>query len=127
MSDLEGKVILLIYEGLDCMYDFRLTLNDIYANSSRDELEIVLFCEHYKTPEELRELREEFPCEFVIVSDFRGAESPVKAIYSGNETPHSAIIAPDGTVGEGMYTSAGLMTLLKLAGWPEHEIYGISK
>ncbi len=98
LSSLEGKNILLLYGGLDCMGpDGRTYLNDLYARTSRDDFEIVIYCPA-RNLKELQRVRASYPCEFPLVSDFLLDDTPVKILYGAQGTPTLFFIDRAGVV-----------------------------
>jgi peroxiredoxin len=98
LSSLEGKNILLLYGGLDCMgKDGRDYLNTLYNETSRDDFEIVVYCPA-SNMEELKELLTYFPCDFLLVSDFLQDHTPMKILYGAQATPTCFFINEQGIV-----------------------------
>jgi hypothetical protein len=72
-------------------------LNALYARTSRDDFEIVMYC-LYSDPESFPNERAAYPCEYVLVSDFLLDSSPVKIIYGAQATPTCFFIDREGVV-----------------------------
>lgn len=98
LSSLEGKNILLLYGGLDCMgADGREYLNKIYSETSRDNFEIVVYCPNSDL-ESLQQVRITYPCNFLLVSDFLQDHTPIKILYGAQATPTCFFINQQGIV-----------------------------
>jgi hypothetical protein len=81
LSSLKGQNILLLYGGLSCMgKEGRDYLNTLYKETSRNHFEIVVYCPA-STIEELKGERTNYPCEFLLVSDFLQDHTPMKILY----------------------------------------------
>lgn len=98
LSSLEGKNVLFLYGGLECMgKENRDYLNEIYEKTNRDSFEIVIYCQS-SSLEQLQEVRKEFPCDFFLVSDFLHDFTPVKILYGAQATPTCFFINKKGVV-----------------------------
>ncbi|MDR0547703.1 MAG: redoxin domain-containing protein [Dysgonamonadaceae bacterium] len=98
LSSLEGKNILLLYGGLGCMgKEGRDYLNKIYSLTPRDSFEIVVYCPNSNL-DNLQKVREEYPSEYILVSDFLQDHTPVKILYGAQTTPTSFFINKQGIV-----------------------------
>ncbi|MDO4703634.1 peroxiredoxin [Tannerella sp.] len=99
LSSLEGKYIVLLYDGLGCMgEEGRNELKQLYESTSRDDLEIVVYC----ISSSLEQLREDYVekmnLPFTLVSDFKMDHTPFKIIYGTQARPTVFVIDPTGTV-----------------------------
>lgn len=98
LSSLEGKNILLLYGGLDCMGpNGRAYLNKIYKETPRKNFEIVVYCPNSDL-ENLQQVRTAYPCDFILVSDFLQDHTPMKILYGAQATPTCFFINQQGTV-----------------------------
>lgn len=99
LSSLEGKYIVLLYDGISCMgEEGRNELKQLYESTSRDDLEIVVYCIS-SSPEQLREdYVEKMNLPFTLVSDFKMDHTPFKIIYGAQARPTVFVIDPTGTV-----------------------------
>jgi len=98
LSSLEGKNILLLFGGLDCMgKEGREYLNKIYKETSRDNFEIVIYCP-VSNLEHLKQLRITYPCDFFLVSDFLQDHTPMKILYGAQGRPTCFFINQEGIV-----------------------------
>lgn len=82
-----GKQLLILYGGLDCMgKDGREELELLYNQTSDDNLLIVVYwpCNSLET---LQTLKKEFPSEYIFISDFKQDASPMKIKYGTQSTP----------------------------------------
>lgn len=105
LSSLKGKQILLLYGGLSCMgQEGRDELDAFYRQTSRKMFEVVVYwpCSSLAM---LKEIREEFPSDYIFVSDFLQDRSPFKIIYGTQATPTCFVINKDNTV---VFKSVGL-------------------
>jgi peroxiredoxin len=98
LSSLEGKNILLLYGGLDCMgAEGRAYLDSLYRETSRHDFEIVIYCRD-SSLESLKEMRSIYPCDYLLVSDFLQDHTPVKILYGAQSTPTCFFINKQGIV-----------------------------
>ncbi len=98
LSSLKGKNILLLYGGLGCMGKIgRDYLNEIYQETNRDHFEIVVYCPNSDL-ENLQKVRIEYPCGFLLISDFQQDHTPVKILYGAQATPTCFFIDQQGIV-----------------------------
>lgn len=98
LSSLAWKNILFLYGGMGCMErDGRDYLNALYGRTSRDDFEIVVYCPNSDL-EALKKVREVYPCEFTLVSDFLQDNTPVKILYGAQVTPTCFFIDREGVV-----------------------------
>lgn len=98
LSSLQGKNILFLFGGLGCMgKDNRAYLNSLYEVTSRDNFEIVVYCLNDDL-ENLRDVRNTYPCSYLLVSDFLSDHSPVKILYGAQATPTCFFINKQGVV-----------------------------
>lgn len=105
LSSLKGKQILFLYGGLSCMgQEGRDKLDTLYRQTSREMFDIVMYlpCSSLAM---LKEAREEFPSDYIFVSDFLQDRSPVKIIYGAQTTPTSFVIDKNNIV---IFKSKGL-------------------
>jgi len=96
LSSLKGKNILLFYGGLDCMgASDRNELVGLYENTSRDNLEVVVY---YKVSslDNLQKAKDEYNLKCIHVSDFLGDHTPFKIIYGAQATPTVFLINKEG-------------------------------
>jgi len=99
LSSLEGKNILLVYGGLYCMREGgRDYLNKIYKETSRENFEIVVYCELSSNLEFLQREHIKYPSDYFHVSDFLQDHSSVKIIYGAQGTPTCFFINKKGVV-----------------------------
>ena len=99
LSSLEGKNILLIYGGLYCMgEEGRDYLNKIYKETSRENFEIVVYCERSSNLEYLQREHIKYPSDYFHVSDFLQDHSSVKIMYGTQATPTCFFINKRGVV-----------------------------
>lgn len=83
----KGKQVLLLFGGLGCMgADGRERLAKLHSETDRSELEVIVYwpCESL---EELRNLQQQYPSEYVFVSDFKQDASPMSIRYGAQATP----------------------------------------
>ena len=106
LSSLKGKSVLFLYGGLGCMgKDGRDYLDSLYRETSRNNLEIVVYCPNNDL-ESLKEVRKTYPCDYILVSDFLQDHTPVKILYGAQATPTCFFINKQGVVEmktEGLY------------------------
>ncbi len=115
LSSLKGKNILLLYGGLGCMGKAgRDYLNKIYNETSRENFEIVVYCLNSNL-ESLQKVREEYPCDYFLVSDFLQDHTPMKILYGAQAMPTCFLIDKQGKV------------LLKETGVNQERIMGLLK
>lgn len=84
---IRGKQVLLLYGGIQCMgEEGRQALAELCRQTSREDLLVVIY---QPTPslEMLQKFQEEFPGEYIYVTDFREDESPLKIVYGAQATP----------------------------------------
>ena len=103
LSTLEGKNILLFYGGLHCMREEgRDDLNKIYNVTSRENFEIVVFCDVSSDLESLQQERTKYhqslPFDYFLVSDYLLDHSLMKILYGAQATPTCFLINPKGLV-----------------------------
>lgn len=82
-----GKQLLMLYGGLGCMgKEGRDNLKGLYDQTSNDDLLIIVYwpC---SSLENLQKLKEEYPCEYIFISDFKQDASPMKIKYGTQATP----------------------------------------
>jgi len=110
LSSLDGKVILLLYNGLDCMGNSgREILKQIYNKTNRGNFEIVIYWS-CRTLEELQKIRSDFSVDYIFVSDFQVDHSPFKITYGCQAKPTCFLIDKKGVV------------YLKTVGLPEEKL-----
>ncbi len=98
LSSLEGKNILFIYGGLDCMgAEGRKFLELLHEKTDPDVFKIVVYCISTNT-ENLRKVRTKYACNYTLVSDFLGDHTPVKILYGTQATPTCFFINKQGIV-----------------------------
>lgn len=98
LSSLEGKNILLLYGGLDCMGDSgRKYLENLYESTDRESFEIVVY---WPVPslKDLIRVNEVFHNKYIQVSDFKMDENLVKIVYGAQSTPTCFLIDKQGKV-----------------------------
>ena len=98
LSSLEGKNILLLYGGLDCMgNDGRTFLKQFYSETHRERFQIVVYwtC---SSLEQLKELKAKYLVDYIFVSDFLKDHSLMKINYGAQATPTCFLIDKEGTV-----------------------------
>ena len=100
LSSLEGKNILLIYGGLHCMgEEGRTYLNKTYRETSRDNFDIVVYCEQSSNLDSLQQEHIKYQCDnYYHVSDFLQDHSPVGILYGAQSTPTCFFIDKGGIV-----------------------------
>ncbi len=98
LSSLEGKRILLMYGGLDCMGEAgRSYLKSLYDSTSRDSFEIVVY-QPCASLGELGEISAQYSLGVLQVSDFEEDRGVFKIIYGTQATPTCILIDRDGIV-----------------------------
>lgn len=98
LSSLEGKNILLLYGGLSCMgKDGRKFLDKIYNETSRENFEIVVYCLSSNL-ENLKKVRNDYNCDYILVSDYLQDHTPMKILYGAQAMPTCFFIDKKGTV-----------------------------
>lgn len=98
LSSLAGRNILLVCGGLGCMQgEGRAYLDKIYRETSRDDFLIVVYC-FCENPDELRQAQTLFDCKYLLVSDFRRDDGPVKINYGVQTLPTCFFIDRSGIV-----------------------------
>ena len=105
LSSLEGKNILLLYGGLNCLREKgRSNLHKVYKKTEhiRNNFEIVVFCERSSDLEHLKQEQTKYhqslPFDYFLVSDYLKDHSPVKILYGAQATPTCFLINPNGIV-----------------------------
>ncbi len=99
ISNLNGKITLLLYGGLKCIReDGRIFLKKYYDSLNSDKFKIVVFDNESSNAEELKIKREQYGLDFILVSDFKGDHSPMKIIYGAQLTPTCFIINENGEI-----------------------------
>lgn len=81
------KQLLILFGGLGCMgEDGRNNLKLLYEQTSKDNFMIIVYwpC---SSLENLQKIKEEYPCEYVFISDFKQDASPMKIKYGTQTTP----------------------------------------
>jgi peroxiredoxin len=97
LSSLEGKNILLLYGGLDCMgKGGREELATLYEKTDRKNFEIVVYWS-CSSLEELKEIDDTYPG-YISVSDFLQDHSLFKIIFGAQATPTCFLINKKGTI-----------------------------
>src|SRR5690606_33466033 len=72
LSNLNGKITLLLYGGLGCIgEDGRDFLKKYYNSANSDKFKIVVFDNESSNVEELKNKREQYGLDFIMVSDFK--------------------------------------------------------
>lgn len=82
-----SKQLLILYGGLGCMgKQGREQLELLYNQTSRNDLLILVYwpC---SSLEDLQKLKEEYPSEYIFISDFKQDASPMKIKYGAQATP----------------------------------------
>ena len=98
LSSLKGKNVLFLYGGLDCIREGgRAYLDSLYRETSRNNLEIVVYCPNSDL-ESLKGERKRYSCDYLLVSDFLQDHTPVKIIYGAQATPTCFFINRQGIV-----------------------------
>ncbi len=97
LSSLEGKNIILIYDGLSCANPESLTyLKQLYKSAPKNELEIVAYC-LASSLEKLQEDRSRFKdLPGVMISDFKMDHTPFKIQYGAQIRPTIFVIDKTG-------------------------------
>lgn len=83
----DGKQLLILYGGLGCMgKNGRNELELLYKQTSRDNLLVIVYwpCSALKY---LQRVKEEYPSDYIFVSDFKQDASPMKIKYGTQATP----------------------------------------
>ena len=94
-NSLDGKRVLLIYEGLSCMGGNRFDeLVKLYEENSRDSFEVLVYCD-CASLDELKKRKSEYPSPFPFISDFMGEESPIRIKYGTQVRPTCFLIGAD--------------------------------
>lgn len=97
-KSLEGRRVLLLYGGLGCMGEWgRGYVASLSERLPAGEFVVVVYWPA-ATPEELHEIREAFPGDYLLISDFRKDHSPMKILYGAQATPTCFLADSDGTV-----------------------------
>jgi peroxiredoxin len=110
LFSLHGKTILFIYNGLDCMGKTGIDLlNKLYNETNHEKFKIVVYisCTDLK---KLQEIKERYSVQYLLVSDLKDDDSPVKIIYGAQVRPTCFLINKDGLV------------VLKTKGLPEDRL-----
>ena len=90
LSDVKSENILLLYGGMYCMRETgRDFIKKIYNQTTRDNLQIIIYFNTTSDLEQLKAKKKEYPFDYFYVSDFLGDHSPVKIIYGTQATPTS--------------------------------------
>lgn len=99
LSSLEGKNIILIYDGLGCANPESLTyLKQLYESAPKNNLEIVAYC-LATTLEKLQEYRSRFKdLPGIMISDFKMDHTPFKIQYGAQNRPTIFVIDKTGKV-----------------------------
>lgn len=106
---LDGKRVLLLYGGIDCMgQEGRDYLAGLYDKTSREDLAILVYWP-VSSLEALKNMHETYPSEYIFFSDFRQDLSPMKIVYGTQATPTCFLTGRDGTI---RVKSVGLATEL---------------
>ncbi|MCC8172595.1 MAG: hypothetical protein LIP00_12625 [Parabacteroides sp.] len=82
-----GKQVLILYGGLGCMgKNGRDELELLYKQTSRNNLLVIVYwpCSSLKY---LQQVKEEYPSDYIFVSDFKQDASPMKIKYGVQATP----------------------------------------
>jgi len=103
LSSLEGKNILLLYGGLDCMGEGgRNNLSKLNGEINSDNFKIVVFCGKSSDLESLQQERTKYaqslPFDYYLVSDYLGDHSSMKILYGPQATPTTFLINQKGLV-----------------------------
>lgn len=115
LSSYEGKIILLLYNGLDCMGSSgRSILEKIYNQTDRNKFEIIIYWSS-KDIKELQELKVKYSVDYKFISDFKNDHSIFKIKYGAQARPTCLLIDKQGTV------------ILKSIGLPEEKLTGLLK
>lgn len=83
----DGKQLLILYGGLGCMGENgRNELELLYKQTSRDNLLVIVYwpCSALKY---LQQVKDEYPSDYIFVSDFKQDASPMKIKYGTQATP----------------------------------------
>lgn len=83
----KGKQLLILYGGLGCMgKSGREELELLYNQTSNENFLIIVYwpC---SSLENLREVKQEYPSEYIFISDFKQDASPMKIKYGTQATP----------------------------------------
>ena len=98
LSELDGKNVLLLYGGLDCMGESgREYLKKLYGSTSKETFVIVVYVP-VADPEKMKEYNDDFPSDYIVVSDFLLDSSPIKIKYGAQSTPTCFFINNNGIV-----------------------------
>lgn len=97
-NTINGKQVLLLYGGLGCMgADGRQYLEELYKETSRDDFVIIVYWPS-SSLEELRNIHEAFPSDYITVSDFLQDQSMFKIVYGAQATPTCFLIDNEGKI-----------------------------
>lgn len=97
-SFFDGKTILLLYGGLDCMgAEGRAELEEICRSANSDNFKVVVYCP-VSGQDKLVELEKLYGTEYVFISDFKLDHSPFKIIYGAQARPTCFLIDREGMV-----------------------------
>jgi peroxiredoxin len=115
LSSYEGKTILLLYNGLDCMgYYNREVLKQIYDQTDRNNFDIIIYWSIMNL-KDLQELKTKYSVDYKFISDFKGANSLFKIKYGAQARPTCFLIDKNGIV------------KLKTIGLPSDKLIGFLK
>jgi len=98
LSSLEGRYILLLYGGLNCIGDDgRAFLKQLCKETHPERFQIVVYwpCTGL---EQLKEVKTQFLADYIIVSDFLEDHSLMKINYGAQARPTCFLIDKEGTV-----------------------------
>lgn len=99
LSDVKSENILLLYGGMYCMRESgRDFLKKIYNQTTRDNLQIIIYFNTTSNLDQLKAKKKEYPFNYIYVSDFLGDHSSVKIIYGTQATPTSFWINNERTI-----------------------------
>lgn len=82
-----GKQLLMLYGGLGCMGESGRKELELLYNQTSDEDLLILVYWPCSSLENLQKLKEEYPSEYIFISDFKQDASPMKIKYGTQATP----------------------------------------
>jgi len=82
-----NKQLLILYGGLGCMgKQGRDYLKQLYDTTSREDFLIIVYWP-VGSLQNLKKLKEQYPSDYIFISDFKQEASPIKIKYGSQSTP----------------------------------------